>query len=40
VNTACPRLAEDFIQGKMLLLSAREFEVIIGQRNWEEMFNR
>ena len=39
VNTACPRLTEDFIQEKMLLLSAREFEVIIGQRNWEEMFN-
>ena len=37
VNTACPRLAEDFIRHNML--SAREFEVVIGQRNWEEMYN-
>jgi len=36
VNTACPRLAEDFIRHNML--SAREFEVVIGQRNWEEMY--
>ena len=39
VNTACPRLAEDFIRHNMLMLSAREFEVVIGQRNWEEMYN-
>ena len=37
VNTACPRLAEDFNRHNML--SAREFEVVIGQRNWEEMYN-
>jgi len=36
VNTACPRLAEDFVRHNML--SAREFEVVIGQRNWEEMY--
>ena len=37
VNTACPRLAEDFNRHNML--SAREFEVVIGQRNWGEMYN-
>jgi 2-(3-amino-3-carboxypropyl)histidine synthase len=37
VNTACPRLAEDFVHFKKPVLSAKEFEVIIGERNWEEI---
>ncbi len=38
VNTACPRLAEDFAHFKKPVLSAKEFEVVIGERNWEDIF--
>jgi len=38
VNTACPRLAEDFIHFKKPVLSAREFEVVLGERSWECIF--
>lgn len=38
VNTACPRLAEDFIHFKKPVLSAKEFEVVIGEREWEDIF--
>ncbi len=38
VNTACPRLTEDFIHFKKPVLSAKEFEVVIGEREWEDIF--
>jgi len=38
VNTACPRLAEDFIHFKKPVLSANEFEVVLGERSWEGIF--
>ncbi|MBC8522246.1 MAG: diphthamide biosynthesis enzyme Dph2 [Methanomicrobia archaeon] len=38
VNTACPRLAEDFIHFKKPVLSTREFEVVLGERSWEGIF--
>jgi 2-(3-amino-3-carboxypropyl)histidine synthase len=37
VNTACPRLAEDFVHFKKPVLSAKEFEVVIGERSWEDI---
>ena len=36
VNTACPRLAEDF--DKLSVLSAEEFEVVLGERDWGDIF--
>ncbi len=38
VNTACPRLAEDFIHFKKPVLSINEFEVVLGERTWEDIF--
>jgi len=38
VNTACPRLAEDFVHFKKPVLSAKEFEVVLGERSWEGIF--
>ena len=39
VNTACPRLAEDFIHFKKPVLSINEFEVVLGERSWEDTFD-
>jgi len=36
VNTACPRLAEDFSQFNVL--SKNEFEVVLGVRSWESIY--
>ena len=38
VNTACPRLAEDFVHFKKPVLSAKEFGVVLGERSWEGIF--
>ncbi|MCK4475712.1 MAG: diphthamide biosynthesis enzyme Dph2 [Methanophagales archaeon] len=38
VNTACPRVAEDFVHFKKPVLSAEEFEVVLGERSWEDIF--
>jgi 2-(3-amino-3-carboxypropyl)histidine synthase len=38
VNTACPRLAEDFVHFKKPVISAREFEVVLGERSWEGLW--
>jgi 2-(3-amino-3-carboxypropyl)histidine synthase len=38
VNTACPRLAEDFIHFKKPVISAMEFEVVLGERAWEDLW--
>jgi len=38
VNTACPRLAEDFVHFKTPVLSINEFEVVLGDRSWEDIF--
>jgi len=38
VNTACPRLAEDFLHFKKPVLSINEFEVVLGERTWEDIF--
>ncbi len=38
VNTACPRLAEDFIHFKKPVLSINEFEVVLGERSWEKLW--
>ena len=38
VNTACPRLAEDFVHFEKPVLSANEFEVVLGERKWEDIF--
>ncbi|MBE0517067.1 MAG: diphthamide biosynthesis enzyme Dph2 [Methanophagales archaeon] len=35
VNTACPRLAEDYVHFNKPVLSVNEFEVVIGERGWE-----
>jgi 2-(3-amino-3-carboxypropyl)histidine synthase len=37
VNTACPRLAEDFVHFEKPVLSAKEFEVVLGERGWEDI---
>ncbi len=37
VNTACPRLAEDFVHFKKPVLSINEFEVVLGDRSWEDI---
>lgn len=36
VNTACPRLAEDF--GQFKVISCKEFEVVLGERSWDDIF--
>jgi len=38
VNTACPRLAEDFTHFKKPVISITEFEVVLGERGWEDCF--
>jgi 2-(3-amino-3-carboxypropyl)histidine synthase len=38
VNTACPRLAEDFVHFKKPVISAAEFEVLLGERAWEDLW--
>jgi 2-(3-amino-3-carboxypropyl)histidine synthase len=35
VNTACPRLAEDFVHFNKPVLSINEFEVVLGERSWD-----
>jgi 2-(3-amino-3-carboxypropyl)histidine synthase len=40
VNTACPRLAEDFVHFKKPVLSINEFEVVLGERSWEDIFGK
>ncbi|MDI6885605.1 MAG: diphthamide biosynthesis enzyme Dph2 [archaeon] len=35
VNTACPRLPEDFAHFNKPVLSINEFEVVLGERSWE-----
>jgi 2-(3-amino-3-carboxypropyl)histidine synthase len=40
VNTACPRLAEDFTHFKTPVLSAEEFEVVLGERGWDDIYVR
>ncbi len=37
VNTACPRIAiEDILQYKKPLLTPQEFEIVLGERTWDE----
>jgi len=36
VNTACPRLAEDFVHFNVL--SSTEFEVVLGERDWDVLW--
>ena len=37
VNTACPRIAiEDVLQYKKPLLTPPEFEIVVGERAWED----
>jgi 2-(3-amino-3-carboxypropyl)histidine synthase len=38
VNTACPRLVEDFVQFKNPVLAVNEFEVLLGERTWDELW--
>jgi len=38
VNTACPRLAEDFVHFNKPVISINEFEVVLGERSWEDIF--
>jgi len=38
VNTACPRLVEDFTHFKKPVVSIKEFEVVLGERRWEDCF--
>ncbi len=35
VNTACPRLAEDFVHFNKPVLSINEFDVVLGERSWD-----
>lgn len=37
VNTACPRLADDFVHFNKPVLSINEFEVVICERSWDGM---
>jgi len=39
VNTACPRVAEDFVQFKKPVLAINEFEVVLGERSWDELWS-
>lgn len=37
VNTACPRIAiEDILQYKQPILTPQEFEIVLGERKWED----
>jgi len=37
VNTACPRIAiEDILQYKQPVLTPQEFEIVLGERDWQE----
>jgi len=37
VNTACPRIAiEDILQYKQPMLTPQEFEIVLGERRWED----
>lgn len=37
VNTACPRIAiEDILQYKQPILTPQEFEIVLGERTWED----
>ena len=37
VNTACPRIAiEDILQYKQPMLTPQEFEIVLGERTWED----
>ena len=38
VNTACPRLVEDFVHFNKPVLSINEFEVVLGERTWEALW--
>jgi 2-(3-amino-3-carboxypropyl)histidine synthase len=38
VNTACPRLAEDFLHLRTPVLTMNEFEVVLDERKWEELW--
>jgi 2-(3-amino-3-carboxypropyl)histidine synthase len=38
VNTACPRLVEDFVHFKKPVVSVREFTVVLGERDWGTVF--
>jgi len=38
VNTACPRLVEDFAAFEKPVLTPAEFELILGERSWDEIF--
>jgi 2-(3-amino-3-carboxypropyl)histidine synthase len=38
VNTACPRVAEDFVRFKKPVLAINEFEVVLGERSWDELW--
>jgi len=37
VNTACPRIAiEDILQYKQPILTPQEFEIVLGERTWND----
>lgn len=38
VNTACPRLVEDLTQLRRPVLTLAEFEVVLGERKWEQLW--
>jgi 2-(3-amino-3-carboxypropyl)histidine synthase len=38
INTACPRIVEDFVYFRTPVLTVAEFEVVIGDRRWEDIF--
>jgi 2-(3-amino-3-carboxypropyl)histidine synthase len=38
VNTACPRLVDDLVAFKKPVLTVGEFEVVLGERRWDELW--
>lgn len=38
VNTACPRLVEDLTHLRRPVLTMQEFEVVLGERRWEQLW--
>ncbi|MHC1611151.1 MAG: diphthamide biosynthesis enzyme Dph2 [Candidatus Methanospirareceae archaeon] len=38
VNTACPRLVEDFVHFNKPVLSINGFEVVLGERSWDDIW--
>lgn len=38
VNTGCPRLVEDLVAFKKPVLTVGEFEVVLGERSWDELW--